>query len=262
VKDPDAKDRDVNPNDVMSNESPNEDLRALVERARDGAEPSAENRARVRWLVEQRLSREAPNASPHRVRLRRGRSFVAMAIAGLALAFSGSAAALWWSGTQATAPMVAFEGEITSIAHVAEAAQRVRALPHAETLSDVVTAVSTTGDAAPEVKRRASPDRTKEASKSLGLAEEAALLARAQKATNQGDSTAALRLLAEYDDRYATGALAQERSMARILALCESGLVEAARREARGYGKRFPNSPQAARIGNTCVTEPRSETVP
>lgn len=238
------------------------DPRVLIHAAREGAEPSAENRARVRWLVEQRLTRDAAGTPNSHARSPGTRRFVAIALGGLALAFSGSAAALWWSGVQTSASVVEFEATNAPVAGVARVAAQAHASRPVASWSDVLGAVPSVDEPDTGAKSLAPLRREPSTRRSSGLAEEAALLARAQKATNQGDSTSALRFLDEYDDRYATGALAEERSMARILALCASGQVEAARREAKGYGKRFPNSPQAARLRSSCITELRSETSP
>jgi hypothetical protein len=86
-----------------------------------------------------------------------------------------------------------------------------------------------------------------------GLAEEVALLGRAQQAMREGRADHALEILGEHDRRFGSGALAEEAQAARVLALCEAGR----RAEARALGARFlarsPDSPLAARVRAACA---------
>jgi outer membrane protein assembly factor BamD (BamD/ComL family) len=97
------------------------------------------------------------------------------------------------------------------------------------------------------------PARFQKERRQVSLADETELLARAQGATNQGKPAQALRLLAEYDRRHGGGALGQERSMARILALCGLGRSDSARRQAERFQELWPSSPQAARLSTSCA---------
>jgi hypothetical protein len=84
------------------------------------------------------------------------------------------------------------------------------------------------------------------------LAEEAALLGRAQSALAAGRNVDALQLLDEHARRFPTGALAPEREGARWLALCGSGRADAVRGTVRAFLERNPSSPLAARLRAAC----------
>lgn len=84
------------------------------------------------------------------------------------------------------------------------------------------------------------------------LAVEARELRLAQRALRAGESDRALALLAAQDARHASGALAQERHAARVLALCQRGQVSLARREASSFESRFPGSPLVAKVQGAC----------
>lgn len=84
------------------------------------------------------------------------------------------------------------------------------------------------------------------------LAMEARELRLAQRALRAGESNRALALLAAQDARHSSGALAQERHAARVLALCQSGQVSLARREASSFESRFPRSPLVAKVRGAC----------
>jgi hypothetical protein len=82
-------------------------------------------------------------------------------------------------------------------------------------------------------------------------AETAALLS-TQRALRDGNTRLALALLDEQDATYGTGALQEERAAARVLALCQSGLVEEARAEADRFERRWPRSALLGRIRSAC----------
>jgi len=84
------------------------------------------------------------------------------------------------------------------------------------------------------------------------LRAETAELHQAQTALRAGDTALALRLLNEQDTQYRSGLLQQERSAARVLALCQSGNVTSARAESARFDKRWPNSPLAGRVRAAC----------
>jgi len=85
------------------------------------------------------------------------------------------------------------------------------------------------------------------------LQAETADLQQAQAALRSGDTGSALRLLSAQDTTYRSGVLQQERSAARVLALCQSGSVAAARAEAARFEKRWPNSPLTSRVRSACA---------
>jgi len=84
------------------------------------------------------------------------------------------------------------------------------------------------------------------------LQAETAALHQAQAALRSGGAPLALRLLNEQDASYRSGLLQQERSAARVLALCQSGSAAAARAESARFEKRWPNSPLTSRVRSAC----------
>jgi hypothetical protein len=83
------------------------------------------------------------------------------------------------------------------------------------------------------------------------LAETEALRA-AQRALRSGDAARALELLHEQERTYAAGALHEERAAARILALCQAGLADAARASTERFVQRWPRSALRARVVSAC----------
>lgn len=84
------------------------------------------------------------------------------------------------------------------------------------------------------------------------LAEEAALLGRAQSALAAGRHAEALAVLDEHARRFPSGVLAHEREAARWLALCGSGRGDAARGPVSAFLAEHPGSPLAARLRAAC----------
>lgn len=85
------------------------------------------------------------------------------------------------------------------------------------------------------------------------LREETAELRRAQQALRAGNSELALKLLSQQDQTFRQGALQQERSAARVLALCQSGHKDLARTEAQRFEQRWPKSALVARVRSSCL---------
>ena len=86
------------------------------------------------------------------------------------------------------------------------------------------------------------------------LGEEVAILTRAEKELHNGRPAAALKALDEHQRRFASGALAQERSAARIQALCALGRTSEAAAESARLTRISPNSPQAPHAMRPCET--------
>ncbi len=74
------------------------------------------------------------------------------------------------------------------------------------------------------------------------LAAEQALLEQARRALAANDSRAALAAIARHGSRFAAGQLAEERELLRVQALVRAGRIDAARRHAAGFRRRFPAS--------------------
>ena len=80
------------------------------------------------------------------------------------------------------------------------------------------------------------------------IADEVASLDRARGALARGDASAALTVLSEHHRRFRGGALAPEARVLRIQALAANGQGGKAKRMARDFVARYPNSPHQARL--------------
>ena len=131
-------------------------------------------------------------------------------------------------------------------------------LPLAEPIAPVSRSIALvdTGRSAPSrgATRAASSAVIEETADQLRA--ETAELQQAQAALRSGDTGSALRLLSAQDTTYRSGVLQQERSAARVLALCQSGSVAAARAEAARFERRWPNSPLTSRVRSACAKGP------
>jgi len=85
------------------------------------------------------------------------------------------------------------------------------------------------------------------------MSEEASLLQSAQRSLAAGRADAALGLLAEHELRFPSGALTEERRVAKILALCALGRVEEASILARAFVAQSPRSVLIPRLETSCV---------
>jgi len=85
-----------------------------------------------------------------------------------------------------------------------------------------------------------------------GLAEEVALLSRAETALHGGRFVKALGALDEYERKFPRGALAEERTAARIQALCALGRTEEANAQLRKLLHISPNSALEERSRQAC----------
>jgi hypothetical protein len=92
------------------------------------------------------------------------------------------------------------------------------------------------------------------------LAEETRLLHAAQRELARKNTSAALALLDEHAARFPRGALAQERSAARVLALCDLGRAAEARGAAEAFVRAAPQSPLVPRLRGSCALSEPGET--
>ncbi len=230
----------------MSQAELGEQARALIEATRGAYEPTASNRAQVRWRVESALATAARAGGTPRWR----RRVAALLAAAGVLGGVGAAAALVWRAERATpsAPVAspAAPGAARATAPAGLAAPASHGAPPPSAAVPESAAPSTSARPAP--RGRAHGD----------LSAETALIASAQAATNRGQAARALELLDEYDRRFERGALGEERAAARVFALCSAGRHAAARTEAARFLERWPRSPQAPRVGQACAPEVRS----
>jgi hypothetical protein len=87
------------------------------------------------------------------------------------------------------------------------------------------------------------------------LAEEAALLKRAQQAINGGNAALALALVEEHAERYPSGVLSQERSGLRAISLCRAGAWQQGVAQAQSFLQKNPVSPLSERVRSVCKLE-------
>jgi len=99
----------------------------------------------------------------------------------------------------------------------------------------------------------AAPEPPRSAADPTSMSEEASLLQSAQRALSAGRAQAALSLLAEHELRFPSGALAEERRVAKVLALCSLGRTEEASILARAFVARSPRSVLIPRLETSCV---------
>lgn len=85
------------------------------------------------------------------------------------------------------------------------------------------------------------------------LAEEVRLLERVQKKLRDGDPETALEILHAEDVRFTNSQLRPDFEVARVLAWCELGSTEEARRAAEHFLTRNPGSPLADRVRRSCA---------
>jgi Flp pilus assembly protein TadD len=85
-----------------------------------------------------------------------------------------------------------------------------------------------------------------------GLAEEVALLSRAETELRAGRPAKALSALSEHQRKFPRGALAEERAAARIQALCALGRTDDANAQLRQLLHLSPNSAHEGRARQAC----------
>ncbi len=87
-----------------------------------------------------------------------------------------------------------------------------------------------------------------------GLSEEVAILSRAETDLYANRPERALRALDEHERRFGHGVLEEERTAARIQALCALGRTAAAETESARLARISPNSPHARRSRQVCAS--------
>jgi hypothetical protein len=100
----------------------------------------------------------------------------------------------------------------------------------------------------PSVEKRASAA----ARSADNLAQEVAILSRAGAELHAGRPAVALKTLEEHQRKFPSGKLAQERTAARVQALCALGRTKEARADFARLARSSPNSPHVARASKAC----------
>jgi hypothetical protein len=94
------------------------------------------------------------------------------------------------------------------------------------------------------------------------LADEVALLQRAEGALRDGKPEQALSVLSEHARQFPRGELRAERTAARIAALCALHRQAEARRDAASFLRQWPGSPLAAQVRASCAAPDDKATMP
>ena len=237
--------------------------KALVRAGRDADRPSAADRERVLAALRARLGDAAVLAT--------GVAHVPPKTSGVSAVRSklvkwgwvGPTAALvagaWWfvprAGHEGGKAVPAPSASVTkvaapSVSAAPEAAPRLEA-------SEVASGPTRTPTA--EVGGRTVDPQKVPARSGDGLAEEVALLSRAETELRAGRPAKALLALAEHQRKFPRGALAEERTAARIQALCALGRNDEANAQLRQLMHISPNSAHEERARQAC-RDPRATT--
>lgn len=235
--------------------------RRVMDHARTALGPSATDRARIRKSLASRVAAGA--AASVSVSLFSSivaavtPKAVAVSVGGLAVALTGSFGYLRWSDVPAqhaapkpthtpvsSAPRSAPSRAIAEPAAPPDpGSESVRQAEPAQTGIEVPQAsASRSGKTSGAATTPGVPD----------VAGEIAVLAEAQKALAAGQPALALRFLDDHARAFPQGALSEERSLARVIALCKLGRIESARRAARPLLQKAPDSPLSDRIRAAC----------
>jgi len=171
-------------------------------------------------------------------------------------------AGAWWfvprAGHEGSKAVPAPSASVVSVMKVA--APPVGAAPElAPSLGAPETASGSTRSPATEAGSRSVDPQKVPARSGDGLAEEVALLSRAETELRAGRPAKALLALAEHQRKFPRGALAEERTAARIQALCALGRNEEANAQLRQLLHLSPNSAHEERARQAC-RDPRATT--
>lgn len=236
-----------------------DEARRIVEEARLAYGPSEEDRTRVAASLSVQLTATAAAsagitgtataAAP--ATLLAGKAAVGLAVL---IAIGGAAAGFWWSRSERRPP----------------AASAVRPASPAESPTriaepSVPAPLSPAGERGTQPPARLNRSRSAPAVRAPAVkppmpepgpnvAGEIALLDEAQRALISGNPERALQLLDQHARAFPRGTLIEERTAARVIALCALGRATAARAESAAYLRRFPSSPLAERVRAACGT--------
>lgn len=260
--------------------------RRLILEAREEDGPSAGRRARVKQRLA--VSMAAGVASAGASQLARAAVMASHAPANAAAALlpatgkaglSLAAVALYVAGGAALGAVALVPWAMTEPVAL-QSRQRVPAvrasLPATHrTLVPVGSASSTEGSrgrneseriqATPAVPSSSAPPREKNTSRLavtsvpsatpqlLGLGAETRLIEAAQQELGAGQGQRALDLLDRHRDEFPSGALAEERDFARVIALCQLGRQNEANAVAVSFLRAAPSSPLVPRLRKSCA---------
>ncbi len=216
---------------------------ALIDAGRQALQPTPADRERILASLQARLGADAgagagsPVAAPAAAG---GIGWPTLALVAVGLAIGGGLALQSLKDERTQAPILATAAPPAPATAVASA----EPTPAPPTTAESVAAPAPPSTQTPTLTPRG-PGR---------LAEEVAILSRAQTDLHAGHFASALRLLEEHARKFPRGALAQERVAARIQALCGAGRHTEANAELERLS---PGSLHERRARVACATKPK-----
>jgi len=247
------------------------EARALIERVGGADGPDAERRRRVkRHLVAALASAGAGLGGITQVAAATAHASTTGVVSAASAKLSAGKLLLWLAtgaaaGTLVASPAVVWRMAASSPAPAHEIAAKPLATgvaePKAPPVAPPVAAVIPAPVDEPSTPSTAqeanAPGSAKPAPRAVpappSLAEETRLLESAQRELAAHRPSAALSLLDEHSRRFGRGALAEERSFARVLSLCALGRAEDARAAAAAFFVSWPSSPLLPRLRASCA---------
>jgi hypothetical protein len=231
------------------------ETRALIDAARDMHDPAHEQRVRTLQGLEDKLAAGAAAG------VLGGSLPAAAKIALLVLGLGAISSGGLWLGHHASEPHARGVGARPQpgSTHAPTAAPEAATAPiNAPTATTApITAPPTAAANADHQPRETA--RAQHAANPLhgttSLDRETTLLRAVNGAINAGDGARALRLLAEYDQRFAAGILREERAAAAVLALCQVGRLQDGRAAATRFAASYPRSPLLRRVDTACGSD-------
>lgn len=215
------------------------EARAIVDAARAGEDPSAQRRAQLRNQVMLGVAAAGGVSGASAVAHAKG----AAATGNLVWKLTASVVVMGAVGAGAGAMMNALDEPPPP------QATATNTVPSAATTSaQVVAPTAVTSSAPPTAPKTTPPSRAAAPRNRSSLAQETELLAEAQRALQTGQADRALELLDQHEDEHAHGVLEEERSAARVLALCQMQKRDEAHAAAARFLARYPSSPHASRV--------------
>jgi hypothetical protein len=206
----------------------------LVDLARHGSEPSAEQLLSLHGAVSARIAADGTAASLASSAGAKAAGAGGLAKGLVAMGVLATGVAGYWAlpqGNRAAPSVVATRAALPP--------------PPAPVVVEVAPPVAAASAPAPLVAR---PSKAP----TLRLQDEAALLAEVQGALRGGRPGDALAKLDSYDRRFSGGMLRAEADAARVFALCAAGRADRARSAAARFAQHYPKSPALARVQAAC----------
>jgi hypothetical protein len=221
------------------------DTAALVRAGRGSLGPSTADRERIARALRERLGNGSDETS------------------GGALVLTNVASGLARKGLALVGTMLAVGGALVALSHVnlpasvaaapAPAVFKVPAIASEAAKSAPTPAVDPVAPATLVETRAPEPRGAGARRSSDRLAEEIAILSRAETELHAGRPASALEVLGEHRRKFPNGVLAQERIAARIHALCALGRTSEAESELARLERLSPGSPQEDRAREACA---------